>query len=325
MTIDYRIRNIVIAAVLAAAAVLLTVIYVTSARNDVATGKENVTVYVPSQDFSVGAAGSKIAGSLDKQTVARKNAAPEAVVNPTQIEGLYLTQPVYKGEQLTLNRFALPKEQGIRAELKGNQRALQVPGTADQVLAGTLNVGDRVDVVAILKDPKDNTNVKSSIVLRNLRVLETEDASGSSKLSQRRPVAELGHPRGDGRPGPAALLRDEERRLDAAAAPRQEAEGQHSARPTRSRRCSPEAASDDARDGQPQGDAPGRRHGHVRRRVGPARGARCAGQRARGRRLDVRAAGCGAAPRGRRPPRGPARSRPRRRSRRGRCSRRTWP
>ncbi len=83
------------------------------------------------------------------------------MTNPAQLKGLYLTQPVYKGEQLTLNRFALPKEQGIRAELKGNQRALQVPGTADQVLAGTLVVGDRVDVVASLKDPKDNTNVKS--------------------------------------------------------------------------------------------------------------------------------------------------------------------
>ena len=54
MTIDYRIRNIVIAAALAAAAVLLTVVYVTSARNDTATGKENVTVYVPSKDYAVG-------------------------------------------------------------------------------------------------------------------------------------------------------------------------------------------------------------------------------------------------------------------------------
>ena len=44
--------------------------------------------------------------------------------NPALIKGLYLTQPVYKGEQLTLNRFALPKEQGIRADLKGNQRAV---------------------------------------------------------------------------------------------------------------------------------------------------------------------------------------------------------
>jgi Flp pilus assembly protein CpaB len=179
MTIDYRIRNIVIAAALAAAAVLLTVVYVTSARNDVATGKENVTVYVPSKDYSVGTPGSTIAGSLDKQTIARKYAAPQAVSNPAQLKGLYLTQPVYKGEQLTLNRFALPKQQGIRAELKGDQRALQVPGTADQVLAGTLIVGDRVDVVANLKDPRDNTDVKSSVVLRNLRVLQTEDGAGS--------------------------------------------------------------------------------------------------------------------------------------------------
>ena len=153
MTIDYRIRNIVIATVLAAAAVLLTVIYVTSARNDVTAGNENVTVYVPSKDYAVGTAGSTIAGNLDKQTVARKNAAPEAVTNPALLKGLYLTQPVYKGEQLTLNRFALPKEQGIRAELKGNQRALQVPGTSDQVLAGTLNAGDRVDVVATPEGP----------------------------------------------------------------------------------------------------------------------------------------------------------------------------
>ena len=77
------------------------------------------------------------------------------MTNPAQVKGLYLTQPVYTGEQLTINRFALPKQQGIRAELKGDQRALQVPGTSDQVLAGTLIAGDRVDVVANLKDPQD--------------------------------------------------------------------------------------------------------------------------------------------------------------------------
>jgi len=182
MTIDYRIRNIVIAAALAAAAVLLTVIYVTSARNDVATGKESVTVYVPSKDFAVGTAGNTIAGSLDKQVIARKYAAPQAVTSPAQVKGLYLTQPVYKGEQLTLNRFALPKEQGIRSKLTGVERAVQVPGSADQVLAGTLVVGDRVDVVASLKDPTDNTNVKSSVVLRNLEVLQTQDGDAGSKL-----------------------------------------------------------------------------------------------------------------------------------------------
>jgi Flp pilus assembly protein CpaB len=184
MTIDYRIRNIVIAAALAAAAVLLTVVYVTSARNDTAAGKQNVTVYVPSKDFAVGTAGSKIAGNVKTQTVAKKFATPDAVTSPAQIKGLYLTQPVYAGEQLTLKRFALPSEQGVRAKLTGTQRALQVPGTPDQLLVGTLVPGDRVDVVASLKDPKDSTGVKSSVVLRNLRVLQTQDGDGGAKISR---------------------------------------------------------------------------------------------------------------------------------------------
>jgi Flp pilus assembly protein CpaB len=182
MTIDYRIRNIVIAAALAAAAVLLTVVYVTSARNDTAAGKKNVTVYVPSRDFAAGTAGTKVAGSLDKQTIARKNAAPDAITSPAQIKGLYLTEPAYKGEQVTLNRFVTLKEQGILSQLTGTQRAVQVPGSADQLLAGTLVAGNRVDVVASLKNPKDNAEVKASVVLRNLRVLKTQDDGSGSKL-----------------------------------------------------------------------------------------------------------------------------------------------
>ena len=182
MTIDYRIRNIVIAAALAAAAVLLTVIYVTSARNDDAPAQRAATVYVPSKDFAVGTPGSTIAGSVAKQVIARKYAAPEAVTSPAQLKGLYLTQPVFKGEQLTMNRFALPKEQGIRAKLTGYHRAVQVPGTADQVLAGTLIDGDRVDVVASLKDPNNNSNVKTAVVLRNLEVLQTEDGESGRRL-----------------------------------------------------------------------------------------------------------------------------------------------
>ncbi len=247
MTIDYRIRNIVIAAALAAAAVLLTVVYVTSARNDTAAGKKNVTVYVPSKDFAVGTAGSKIAGSLDKQTVARKNAAPEAISSPAQLKGLYLTQPVYKGEQLTLNRFALPKEQGIRAKLIGTQRAVQVPGTADQVLAGTLVVGDRVDVVASLKDPKDNTDVKT--LGRASQPARARDAGRRRGLEDHVETADghSRHPRRHGRAGTAPLLHDEERRLDARSCGRSRSRRTASARPTRSRPCSPEAQGDNLR------------------------------------------------------------------------------
>ena len=151
MTIDYRLRNALIAFALAAAAVLLTVIYVTSANDDTAAGKQQVTVWVAERDFSVGTTGNEIAGSLRKEIVPRDAAAPQFVKNPKDVKGLLSTQPIYAGEQVTELRFATPKEQGIRTELRGTLRAISVSGDKDQLLAGTLQAGDRVDVVAVFK------------------------------------------------------------------------------------------------------------------------------------------------------------------------------
>jgi Flp pilus assembly protein CpaB len=182
MTIDYRIRNIVIAAVLAATAGLLTIIYVTSSKNDEKASKESVRVFVPSQDYGIGTAASKISSSMTVQVVKRDQLVAGAVTSPTQIRGLYLTQPVVKGEQLTLRRFALPEEQGIRSKLAGKQRAVQISGDTNQVLAGTLNPGDRVDVVANIKNPQDNSDVRSTVVLRDLRVLQTQGGDAGDSI-----------------------------------------------------------------------------------------------------------------------------------------------
>jgi len=184
MTIDYRIRNIVIAAVLAAAAGLLTVIYVSSSNSDEKASKESVRVYVPAKDFGIGTAGSKIASSMTTEVVTRDQLVSDAVTSPAQIKGLYLVQPVVKGEQLTLKRFAQAKEQGVRAQLVGKQRAVQVAGDTNQVLAGTLTPGDRVDVVANLKNPQNSNDIRSVVVLRNLRVLQTEGGEAGAAISQ---------------------------------------------------------------------------------------------------------------------------------------------
>ena len=180
MSIDYRFRNIVIAAVLAAAAVLLTVVYVSTARDKDAAQKENVTVFVPTRSFSIGTAGSKVAGSLEKRTVTRSAMAPKAVTDPTQIQTLYTTETVYAGEQLTLNRFVPADQQGVLSKLRGNQRAMQLSGDANQMLDGTLQPGDRVDVVASVKNPKNQNDVQSLVVLRDLRVLQVQGAEGAT-------------------------------------------------------------------------------------------------------------------------------------------------
>jgi Flp pilus assembly protein CpaB len=184
MTINYRIRNIVIALALAAAAVLLTVIYVASAKDDEVAGKQQVTVWVAESNFPVGTTGSKIAASLRKEVVPQKAAAPQFVTNPNQVKGLLSTQPIYAGEQLTELRFATPKEQGIRTQLAGRQRAVSVAGDANQLLVGTLQAGDRVDVVAVFKRNGLERDAESSVVLRNVRVLLTSDADDSDVTAE---------------------------------------------------------------------------------------------------------------------------------------------
>lgn len=182
MTINYRIRNIVIALALAAAAVLLTVIYVTSAKDDETAGKQEVTVLVAERTFPAGTAGSKIAGALRTEVVPRKAASPEFVTSPAEVKGLLSTQPIYAGEQVTRLRFATPKEQGIRTQLTGKLRAVQVAGSSTQLLSSTLQPGDRVDVVAAFKPNGSNESTRTAVVLRNLNVLETSGEESSTEV-----------------------------------------------------------------------------------------------------------------------------------------------
>ncbi len=171
MTINYQMRNIAIAVALAVAAALLTIVYVRSARDSEATAKENVTVFVLKRSFPAGTTGAKIQGALEPMQVERRVAAPSAIEKVAQIKGLVSTQAVYSGEQLTMNRFATVEEQGIRSQLAGKLRAFRVAGNANQVLHDTLQVGDRVDVLAAFKDGVSPTET-STIILRNLKVLD---------------------------------------------------------------------------------------------------------------------------------------------------------
>jgi Flp pilus assembly protein CpaB len=103
---------------------------------------------------------------------------PTAVARPTDLAGRVAVAPVYRGEQITLRRFAGLQQQGIVGDLSGRLRALQIAGDADQVLAGTLRNGDHVDVVASLKTPTGQQPYGRT-VLRNALVLRAPSGSSS--------------------------------------------------------------------------------------------------------------------------------------------------
>jgi pilus assembly protein CpaB len=176
---NYRVKNIGIAVALAALAAILTSVYVVNYKRHVQHGEDKVPVLVAARDIPAGTSGAEIIDQkmLKQQTVPRKAVVAGAISSPDQLSQYIATQDVFEGEQVSTRRFAPPREQGIRAQIKGTQRAYQVEGDSHQLMAGTLKAGDHVDVVATwgIKNPGQGAGgtdaTVSRVVLRDLLVL----------------------------------------------------------------------------------------------------------------------------------------------------------
>jgi len=179
----YRARNIFAAIGLAVLAALFVGFYVTNYKKTVEHSQQHVTVFVASRDIPEGTSGADAAskGFLKQEQVLRQSVVPGAISSSNQIEKLVAAQTTYAGEQISLTRFSDAAVQGIRGVLRGPMRAVQIAGDANQTLAGTLRVGDRVDIVANVKVGSDTSQRSiSRIVLRNLRVLKAPTVSDAS-------------------------------------------------------------------------------------------------------------------------------------------------
>lgn len=182
----YRARNLFAAIGLAVLAALFVGFYITNYKKSVEHSQQNVTVFVAARDIPQGMTGADVAakGYLKQEQVLRQSVVPGAISSSKQIDTLVAAQPTYSGEQISLNRFSTAAVQGIRGVLRGTLRAVQVAGDGQQTLAGTLQVGDHVDVVANVKvGPVDAQVVVSRIVLRNIRVLKAAATESGANLS----------------------------------------------------------------------------------------------------------------------------------------------
>jgi Flp pilus assembly protein CpaB len=182
----YRIRNIVVAVGLALLAMMLTLFYVTNYKRSVQKDASSVSVYVAARDITAGTSGDDLVkGKAFKvETVRRKDVVPGAISSPDQVASLVVSTPLYAGEQVSLRRFSDVNAQGIRAQLKGTMRAIQVAGDPNQLLAGTLQAGDHVDLVANLRTDSDAAVAAATrIVLRDLLVLTGPSDGGRVSAS----------------------------------------------------------------------------------------------------------------------------------------------
>jgi Flp pilus assembly protein CpaB len=185
---NYRAKNIGIAIGLAALAAILTSVYVVNYKRHVQRGEDKVTVLVAAHDIPAGTAGADIIDQkmLKEQTVPRKAIVAGAISTADQLSQYVATQDVYEGEQVSTRRFAPPSEQGIRSLIKGTQRAYQLPGTVDQLLAGTIQNGDHVDVVGTWQvdaGTGGNGLVVSRVLIRDVLVLRAPEGTASTKVT----------------------------------------------------------------------------------------------------------------------------------------------
>jgi Flp pilus assembly protein CpaB len=181
----YRARSIVIAVALVIVATLLVTLYVTNYKRSVRNSQEHVTVYVASKDIPVGTSGDDVAANYVKQAeVLQESVVPGSVTDKSQLAGLVAAQEIFPREQISTNSFSSVAQHGLRGFLRGNVRAVQIAGNPNQTLAGTLQTGDHVDVVANITLDSQSDIFVDRIVLRNLKVLKAPTFdSEASKLA----------------------------------------------------------------------------------------------------------------------------------------------
>jgi pilus assembly protein CpaB len=178
----YRVRNIAVAVGLALIAALLTTFYVANYKRHVRQAETTVKVYVATRDIPQGTPGTALLahGWVSTADVVQRSVVPGAISSPAQVTSLITAQNIYAGEQITLRRFADQTEQGVRSQLHGTLRAISVPGSSDELLAGTLRDGDHVDLIANFKTGDCTTCIATRAVVRNLLVLNAPGAGGAS-------------------------------------------------------------------------------------------------------------------------------------------------
>lgn len=181
-----RTRNLTLAAALAAVAAILTALAlghhggVAEAATPPTARLPQARVLVATTDLPMG---TSVEQALQEKaivlgSVAATSLQPAAIQSTAGLANAVLVQPVYEGQQLLAKQLGGATAAGLPSELKGRMRLIQVAGDANQLLAGTLQDGQTVDVVADWQ--KGTAGPVSGIVLRKVLVVHAATATSLS-------------------------------------------------------------------------------------------------------------------------------------------------
>jgi len=179
--VNTRQITLIVAVVLALGTGILTLRYLSSI-NQTQTNQqvELKPIVIANRDI---AAREKITPDmLTKTTRPADEVEPQALSDPKQAEGDIALITIPQGSTLTATKVGQPAEVGLTVRLKPGMRAVSIPVDRVKAVAGLIQPGDRVDVMASVPrgvgiPPKTFTIIRGALVLAINSQLEEAGAT----------------------------------------------------------------------------------------------------------------------------------------------------
>jgi pilus assembly protein CpaB len=199
----YNVRNIAIALVLAGIAAFLVIMYTGNVQKQAHSSQQATQVVVATADIPAGTtvADAISGGQLQLRKVVQQDVVVGALTDEKSLDSSYVAkQDLVAGQQVTSAMFTPSDETRLVTQIKQNYRAIQIGLTPDELLGGTLETGDHVDLVGTYTvHPNDGGSDYdvSRIIVRDVQVLkapQTDAATGKLVATSDHPSVTLSVP-----------------------------------------------------------------------------------------------------------------------------------
>jgi pilus assembly protein CpaB len=169
--VNFRRTTLLIAIVLAAGTGWLTLTYLSALRPP---PKEQRAVLIAAAEIS---ARERITDSmLVKQMRPAESLEPDALSDASQAVGSLALITIPAGAQVTASKIGTNVALALPVRLRPGMRAVSIPVDRVKDVAGLIQPGDRVDVIAIPPAKSNGPPAKAATILRGIRVLAVGNA-----------------------------------------------------------------------------------------------------------------------------------------------------
>jgi Flp pilus assembly protein CpaB len=169
-----------VAAVAAALAALVLMIYLNNYKDDVRGSAAPTQVLIADRVIPAGTSGDTVATErfFKPTSVARDAAKAAAVADASALVGKTATRDIFPGEQIVAGDFRAGSD-NLRGRLSGIQRAIALPIDTAHGLIGSIRSGDRIDVFSSFTGGGAGNRGVLKTLAQNVLVLSAPGAPGT--------------------------------------------------------------------------------------------------------------------------------------------------